>query len=856
MNIRNSQNKKIACAAEENSSTAPGSIRFIRQTFCALALGLLMLLSPVPPVKAQTQMPDQTVTQASSEPSGRAAGNYNIQQTVEFGYRDSMVGGNLNKYDTFDDLHSGVRLFDYTVDMRSINHQGIFFDNLSFSNFGYGGDPNDVSRLRIEKNKWYDFRAMYRRDKDIWNYNLLANPLNLASFTPATPILNSPHALDLSRRMQDYNLTLLPQSRVRFRLGYSYNVDSGLASTTLHEGTDTVLAGTDRYTTNAYRAGADYRGISKTTLSFDELLTYSKIDNSVTDNNLMYQLSNGTPVDLGVDYQGTSPCAKPVTNAGTTPPTVTANCNGYLSYSQVQNPRSTFPTERFTFESGYFKNFTMSGSASYSSGNNTISGFNETLNEWATRTVTRGATTGGPAEAKRVSASANWSGDYQLTDKLSIVDEFRYDNWRIPTMWATAETNIFATPPGPGQAGLLLPVSTVTPATFATVCPTAPYNGPLCPQHNTSAGADVTNELVSQFLGQNIRSDTIELKYDFTHRISAYAGYMYTARTIADFSATFDTGEIYFPGGTAGNAGNDFLAARGDCALVSGALPLACTKNLDGTIVEGSPTNPVPEVGNDSGRNLYEIHEHVGIAGGTVRPTDRLRITADLMFGYNDNSFTRISPRQLQSYKIQVRYTPAPWASVSGTVDIHENRDNVSTVNNLEHGRTYGFATSLAPPNGKLFVDFGFNYMDIFTQTEICFPDTGSVIFTTPCPVTGASSPLGTLSSYASKDYYAYGDVMWKPYKRVTAVIGYAGSIVRGNTTFLSPFAPTGTLDFNYVKPLASLAFDIYKGLAYKTAWNYYGYNDHGVANPAGLAPLPPQDFNGSNVTFSFRYAF
>src|SRR6202030_857539 len=192
---------------------------------------------------------------------------------------------------------------------------------------------------------------------------------------------------------------------------------------------------------------------------------------------------------------------------------------------------------------------------------------NESINGWASRTVTRGSTTGGPAEAKRVSVTANWSGDYRLTDKLNIVDEFRYDNWRIPSMWATAETNLFATPPAaPAQTGLLLPISTATPATFATVCPTAPYNGPLCPQHNASSLADVTNELVFQFLGQNIRSNTIELKYDFTSRINAYIGYEYTARTIEDFSATWDTGEIYFPGGPTGTAANDYLAARGECA--------------------------------------------------------------------------------------------------------------------------------------------------------------------------------------------------------------------------------------------------------------------------------------------------
>jgi hypothetical protein len=766
-----------------------------------------------------------------------------------------MIGGNLNNYNTFENLSSGFRLLDYTVDIRSIDHQGIFFDNLSFSNFGYGGDPNDVSRLRIEKNKWYNFRVLYRRDKNIWNYSLLANPLNPASFNPATAITSSPHALDLSRRMQDYDLTLFPESRLRFRLGYSYNVNSGPVFTTTEGGTEPLLSENVRDTTNAYRMGADYRGISKTTLSFDEFLTYSKVDNNATDNNLSYQLSNGTPVDLGLVFTGTSPCATPVTNAATTPPTVTSNCNGYLSYSQVQNPRSTFPTERFSFQSAYFKNFSMTGSLGYSSGNNTISNFNELIDGWATRTVTRESTTGGPAEAKRVSVNADWSGDYRVTDKLDIVDEFRYDNWRIPSMWATAETNLFATPPTTGQTGLLLPISTVTPATFATVCPLAPYNGPLCPQHNLSSGADVTNELVSQFLGQNIRSNTIELKYDIARRVSAYAGYMYTARTIADFSATFDAGEIYLPGGPNGIVANHYFAARGDCAVVAGALPAGCTLNANGSIQEGSPTNLVPEAANDAARNLYYVNENLALLGVTARPTDMLRITADLMFGYNDNSFTRISPRQVQSYKIQVRYTPAPWATVSGSVDIHENRDNVSMVNNVEHGRTYGFMATLGP-NPKLWVDFGYNYMDMFTQTEICFPDTGSTIFTTPCPIAGATSPLGTLSSYSSLDHYAYADMMWKPYKRVTAMLGYAGSIVRGNTTLLNPMTPTGTLDFNYVKPMASLAFELYKGLVYKTAWNYYAYDDEGVANPAGLATLPSQNFNGSNITFSFRYAF
>jgi hypothetical protein len=801
-------------------------------------------------------------------PGGKTAGNYLIQQSVEFGYRDSRIGGNLNNYDTFENLQSGMRLFDYTVSMHSIDHHGIFFDDLTFTNFGYGGDPNNVSRLHVSKNKLYDFRVLFRRDVNYWNYDLLANPLNTAVTTGTNPTLavaNSPAALALSRHMQDYDLTLLPQSRLTFRLGYSRNSNQGLASNTWEGFNEPLLSQVDLYRTSAYRMGVDYKGLAKTTLSFDEFLTYSKIDQQEADNHLTYQLSNGTPIDLGLVYTAAGPwkstCA--ITNPTSTPfPTVSPTCTATTSFSEVQNPRANFPTEHFRFQSTYIKNFSMTGSAGYSSGDNKVSDMNQSITGYSTI----GSTLGGPAEAKRVSMNADWSGDYRITNKLYIVDEFGFLDWRSPSMWNTADTSFFDVPPATGQTGMLIPISSVTSANFATACPSSVYqapltttNGPLCPVHTTSSAADVTAELVQQYLAQRMITNTIELKYDFARRVSAHIGYVYTDRTIADFSATWDTGEIYLPGGTSGaTAANDYLAARGDCAKVGGVLPAGCVLNANGSVQEGTPTNLVPEAGNDTGRNIYEIHESAGIVGIAARPTDKLRVSGDVLFGYNDNSFTRVSPRQMQSYKIHATYSPKQWAHIDGAVDIHENRDNVTYVNNLEHGRTYSFVTTLAP-SSNLWIDFGFHYMDIYTQTEICFADSGAtaISFTAPCAVPGnTGGTLSTLSFYASKDYYAYGNVMWKPFKRVTAIMGYAGSIVRGNTTFVNVLQPTGTLDFNYLKPFASLQIDLYKGLSYKTAWNYYGYNDHGVSNPVLLAPLPLQDFNGSNLTFSMKYAF
>ncbi len=867
-----------------------------------------------PPARAQ----DDT-----GESKGINSGDYNIHQSIEFGYRLNEVTGNQNTYDTFENLGSGLRLFNFNFEMRSLDHHGFFFDTLSLSSFGYGGDPNDVTRLRIEKNKWYDFRMLFRRDKNFWDYNLSANPYNPAALNPTGSLTtgcyvgpptaafpqgapafcsnpavaqnNSLHDMDLVRRMQDYDLTLLPQAKVSLRLGYSRNRDEGPSLFTTDSGTISAFNQANSYTTNAYRIGVDVRVLPRTTLSFDEFLTYYRQDNVISDNpavnpgNFGFVLGTvpgqgtpaGTPVDLGNIWSTqtpaeTLPCATP-TVTGTTN-TATPTCNGFLSYSQVGDPRNFMPTERFRFQSNYFKNFEMSGSVGYSSSDYHFSDLDEVMNGWTARTAVRGTTAGGPINTKRVSVNADWSGVYAVNDKLRILDMFRYDNWRIPGTWDTADTTIFGTPsPAPGVVGMLL-----APGTFnATNCPAAPFNQANCPQHTASSAADVTNEIAMQFLAQDIKSNTIEAQYDFNRRYSAHAGYLYTNRTIASAAQTFDTGEFYFPGGATGTAANLFLAARGDCALVGGALPAGCTLlttgPMAGAVVEGSAANPVPEAGNDTARNIITINENALLLGIVARPIDALRITGDFEFGYNDQSFTRIDPRQVQSYKIQVTYKPRPWANLAGSVEIHNNRDNVTTVNNIEHDRSYGVSAMLMP-NQRLSVDFGFNYWNVYAQSLICFaystssanpapppatlpvstfpPGVPELSTGTACPIAGSPSPLGALSTYASSDYFAHAAVMWKPMKRVTAAVGYGASFVRGNTIFLNPLMPSGTLDFNYQRPYATLTIEVYRGFSYITSWNYYGFNQTGNTNPFGLASIQSQDFNGNNATFSLRYSF
>jgi hypothetical protein len=179
-------------------------------------------------------------------------------------------------------------------------------------------------------------------------------------------------------------------------------------------------------------------------------------------------------------------------------------------------------------------------------------------------------------------------------------------------------------------------------------------------------------------------------------------------------------------------------------------------------------------------------------------------------------------------------------------------------------------------PNPRVMVEFGYTYWDIYTQSDVCFnfavtspnpAGAGNVsvltsppgVATIPCPIANSStlpSGLGALSTYSSTDHFAHAGLMYKPTKRITTSVGYAGSFVRGSTIFLNPLAPDGTLNYNYLSPYGSIAIDIYKGLQYKMAWNYYGFNQKGNTNPFGLGFIPLQDFNGNNATFSFRYSF
>ncbi|HXK07128.1 MAG TPA: hypothetical protein VMS37_32330 [Verrucomicrobiae bacterium] len=185
-------------------------------------------------------------TEQVGSPRGENSGNYNITNSFELGYRWSLVGGDLGEYRSDVNYRNGLRLLSSSLSIDSRDGHGHFFDQILLNTLGLGNDPYQSAILRIQKN------GLYRYDMT-WRLNDYYNP--------GLTVAGGLHLMDTVRRVQDHDLTLLPQSHYRFRIGYSRNTQDGPALTTSQE-FDANSAGLPVFANirrqwNEYRLGAD-----------------------------------------------------------------------------------------------------------------------------------------------------------------------------------------------------------------------------------------------------------------------------------------------------------------------------------------------------------------------------------------------------------------------------------------------------------------------------------------------------------------------------------------------------------------------------------------------------------------------
>ena len=199
---------------------------------------------------AAAQAPVAPTPQAAGERLGENVSNYNIVDNFETGYRFSSVGGNFEQYRSSVNFGDGIRLLGSTLSVNSRNGHGALFDQIVLTTQGLGNDPYEAVTLRVEKNRLYRYDLSWRQN-DYFNPGLV------------TGGGGGQHLLDTRNRTQDHDLTLFPQSNLKFFFGMSDSSQTGPSLTSIQlfdvNSAVTPLFSDVRRVWREYRVGNEFR---------------------------------------------------------------------------------------------------------------------------------------------------------------------------------------------------------------------------------------------------------------------------------------------------------------------------------------------------------------------------------------------------------------------------------------------------------------------------------------------------------------------------------------------------------------------------------------------------------------------
>jgi len=195
----------------------------------------------------------QTVA-PTTEPAGPARGDnwndYNIVNSFETGYRFRTFGGSYDQYRSTVNFGDGVRLLSSFLNINSRDGHGKYFDEVVLTTQGLGNDPYESATFRLQKNRLYRYDMTWRLN-DYYNPGL------------RTGGAQGLHLLDTTYTLQDHDLTLFPQSNIKFFLGYSHGNQNGPALSSIQlfdsTGNEFPLFQNVRRVRREYRLGSEIR---------------------------------------------------------------------------------------------------------------------------------------------------------------------------------------------------------------------------------------------------------------------------------------------------------------------------------------------------------------------------------------------------------------------------------------------------------------------------------------------------------------------------------------------------------------------------------------------------------------------
>jgi hypothetical protein len=779
-----------------------------------LNTGIVAAQTPVPNAAASKADAPKADAPAPAPPQQVVENGYVIHQSADLGGHLAGISGSGAMYDTLVNIHSGPRVLGQTYMMHALpGTKHSLMDSLTAFSNGFGGDPINFMMLDFSKGKLYEFNGIFRRDRQYFDYDLLANPnipfgtvipYGVAGGVPTKaslafpPVAQSPVMFNTVRRMTDTSLTILPLSKVSFRIGYGQNIFQGPSLSPGYSigKSDLLLEEYQRNSTDDFLGAIDWKPLQLTKVTFEEQVDHYKADSYfiVAPSQFNVQEADGTPAALGNWDATTSPytisscntasmgsaytnatnytiLSAPQTSGGR--PIINPACDVTTSYLRSQPTRVIYPTESILFQSSSIRNVATNGDFRYTISNSNLANYYE--NFQGLDSAVRNSTYTGNATVQRRMVSADYGITWQVLKTISLSDQVDFSNLHQP-----------------GSANITAGITQNTPITPGNE--TISYAGPLLPGAASTIEGNPNGTPLYGYFGQKFLMNNATVSWDASSRATLTLTYRYRTHSI----------------------------------------------------VQGA--------GSGTASSVINIEENGGIFNAALRPTSQWRLNATVELLYDDNSFTPISPRQTEHYRLHTLYTPKPWATVSGAfndLERHNNTNNTGVtpidgpLQHVDHSRNIGVGLTLTP-NEHYGIDVNYDYSDVYTSTNICYLNGASVALpgaasTTSsgaaniCPGVFVRGSTTVLSDWGpSKDFmdaptqYASVGANYSPNKKIRTAAGYRISSVSGNQFFANAQQVNGSLQSAYQSPYLNIAWTIHPGWIWKAEYNYYGYGEGG----------------------------
>jgi hypothetical protein len=739
---------------------------------------------------------------------------YVVRQSVDLGGHLVGISGSGAMYDTLVNIQSGPRVLGQTLSLHAVEGtKHTLMDSLTAFSNGFGGDPINFAKLGFSKGKLYEFSGVFRRDRQYFDYDLLANPsipsgvlipygttagVPTAASLVQPQVTQSPVMFNTVRRMTDTSLTFFPLSEVSIRVGYSQNIFQGPSLSPGYSigKSDLLLEEYQRNSTDDFLGAIDWKPFLLTKFTFEEQVDHYKADSYfiVAPSQFTVQEADGTPAALGnwdatsVPYTiascNTASMGSGYTNANnynilSAPqtaggrPIINAACAVTTSYLRSQPTRVIYPTESILFQSSSIKNIVTNGDFRYTISNSSLANYYE--NFQGLDTAIRSATFTGNANVQRRMVSADYGITWLAARTISLSDQVDFSNHHQP-----------------GSANITPGVTQNTPVTAGNE--TINYAGPLLAGAAYTISGNPAGVPLYGYFGQKFLINNATVSWDVSSRATLALTYRYRTHSI-----------------------------------VQGA----------GAGVASSVIN---------------INENGGIFNAALRPTAQWRLNGTVELLFDDNAFTPVGPRQTRHYRLHTLYKPRPWATISGAfndLERHNNTNNTGVapidgpLGHVDHTRNIGVGLTLAPTE-RYGIDVNYDYSDVYTSTNVCYlngatatlPGTASTTSTGAaniCPGVFVRGSTTVLSDWGpTRDFmdaptqYSSVGVNYSPNKLIRTAAGYRISSVSGNQFFADAQQVNGSLQSAYQSPYVNVAWTVHPGWIWRAEYNYYGYGEGG----------------------------